>query len=347
MKKTAALLHDNYLRLIGMPVLSVLYTIAVNSGAIITENRSWGKQLLTDFMFVFVCWTIAREVIAFCRRRFPGFPNTFRRILLLFICITVISFAEGLLITGLLSLTDYYGVAFSITDYFYTGGLILVFSMMIVSVYELLYSLAEWKKLAVETESLKKENLQSQLDSLKEQVKPHFLFNSLNSLIGLIDEDRDRAKKFVEELSFVYRYLLQSNDKMLIPIAEELDFVKAYFFLLKTRFESGLELNIYVSKEDMEALIPPLTLQLLLENAVKHNEVSAEFPLQVVISSVNDNRLEISNDLRLKSTRINSTQKGLAGIFTKYRLLHAPVPEVSEANGKFIVSVPIIKNQKR
>ena len=347
MKKTTDLLQDNYLRFIGMPLLSVLYTIAVNSAVIISEHRSWWKQLLTDFIFVFVCWTVAREVISFCRRKYPGFANTFRRIVLLFICTAAISLAEGFLITGFLSLSNYYGVSFSITDYFYTGGLILVFSMMIVSIYELMYSLGEWKKLAVEAESLKRENLQSQLDSLKEQVKPHFLFNSLNSLIGLIDEDPNRAKKFVEELSFVYRYLLQSNEKVLITVAEELDFIKAYFFLLKTRFETGLLLNIYVSQEDLNQLIPPLTLQLLLENAVKHNEVSADLPLQVVISSVKDNRLEVSNDLHPKSARINSTQRGLASIFAKYRLLHATVPEVAERNGKFIVSIPILKNQNK
>ncbi|MGB3073953.1 MAG: histidine kinase, partial [Chitinophagales bacterium] len=315
--------------------------------AIISENRSWWKQLLTDFIFVFICWSIAREVIAFWRRRYPGFANTFLRLVLLFISTAVVSMAEGFLITGLLSFSNYYGEVFSITDYFYTGGLILVFSMMIVSIYELKYALTEWKTLAVETESLKRENLQSQYDSLKEQVKPHFLFNSLNSLIGLIDEDQHRAKKFVEELSFVYRYLLQSNDKVLITVAEELDFIQAYFFLLKTRFENGLLMNIAVSKEDMDQLIPPLTLQLLLENAVKHNEVSTDFPLQVTISSEQNNRLEVTNNLRPKSVQLNSTQKGLAGIFSKYKLLHAPAPEIADSNGKFIVSVPLIKNLNR
>jgi hypothetical protein len=188
-----------------MPLLSVIYTTAVNLGAVIAEHRSWWKQYLTDFVFVFICWTITREIIAFFRKRFPGHHNTFKRILLLFITTMIIAFIEGFLITGILSISNYYDVSFSITDYFYTGGLVLVFSLMIVSVYELLYSLGEWKKLAVEAEALKKENLQTQLDSLKEQVKPHFLFNSLNALIGLIDEDSQRAKKFVEELSFVYR----------------------------------------------------------------------------------------------------------------------------------------------
>ncbi|MBK6485066.1 MAG: histidine kinase [Chitinophagales bacterium] len=341
------MLQDNYLRFIGMPILSALYTITVNAGAIISEQRSWWKQLLTDFLFVVVCWTIAREVIAFCRRRYPGFSNTVKRIGLLFSCTVLISFAEGFLITGILSFSNYYGVNFSISDYFFTGGLILVFSMMIVSVYELMYSLAEWKKLAVEAELLKRENLQSQLDTLKEQVKPHFLFNSLNSLLGLIDEDSRRAKKFVEELSFVYRYLLQSNEKILITVEEELDFINAYFFLLKTRFEGGLFLKIEVGDQDLHQLIPPLTLQLLLENAVKHNEVSEAFPLQVSISSANGDRLEIANELRRKSTGFNSTQKGLASIFAKYRLLHAPAPEVVDINGKFIVSIPLLKNASK
>ena len=347
MARTSSILHDKYLRIIGMPLLSVVYTTSVNLSAVISEHRPWWKQYFTDFIFVFICWSVSREIIAFCRRRYPGFPNTFRRVVLLFVCTALVSFVEGFLIVYLLNISNYYDVTFSIVDYFFTGGLILVFSMMIVSVYELLYSLSEWKQLAVEAEALKKENLQSQLDVLKEQVKPHFLFNSLNSLLGLIDEDKARAKKFVEELSFVYRYLLQSSEKELIPLSEELDFIKAYYYLLKTRFEEGLMLDIYAGNESNSQFIPPLTLQILLENAVKHNEVSAEMPLHIIISSEKENQMSVSNNLQRKTHAMRSTQKGLANLFAKYKLLHQPPPEIFETKETFRVSVPLIQNHPR
>jgi len=342
-KRTAAILKDKYLRLVGMPLLSILYTTAVNFNAILNEHRQWWKQYLTDFIFVFICWSICREIIVFSRRRLPGFQKMIFRILFLFAVTAMVSFIEGFMITYLLNVTNYYDVKFTIGDYFYTGGLIFVFSLMIVSVYELFYSVSEWKKLAVEAESLKKENLQSQLDSLKEQVKPHFLFNSLNTLLGLIDEDQRRAKKFVEELSFVYRYLLQSSEKELIPLAEELDFIRAFYFLLKTRFEDALRLDIYIDHEDQQKMIPPLTLQILLENAVKHNEVSADNPLRVAIASEPANSISITNNRKLKSGPVRSTQKGLANLFAKYRFLHQQVPRVFETKEEFRVLLTLIQ----
>lgn len=344
MNRPANRLNDRKLRWIGAALLSLLYTTAVNLPAMIAQHRPWWKQYFTDFVFVVICWAIAREVIIFSRRMFPGVANTMRRVILLFVSTVIISFAEGLLIVYALNYTNYYELSFTRTDFFYTSGLILVFSMMIMAIYETLYSLGEWNKLAVEAEALKRENLQSQLDSLKEQVKPHFLFNSLSTLIALIDEDKMRAKKFVEELAFVYRYLLQSNEKELIPLEEELTFIKAYYYLLKTRFDDRLILDIYVGKEASERLIPPLTLQILLENAVKHNVVSADRPLHVVISENGSDKIILSNTLQRRTQKVVSTQTGLANLAAKYQLMQQPAPEILETPDKFSVQITLIPN---
>lgn len=344
MKGRKPRLNDHTLRWTGMALLSLLYTTAVNLPAVLEEHRSWVKQYLTDFIFMVVCWTIAREVIIMARRLFPGIKNTRRRIAMLFVSTVLLSFVEGFLIVYFLNYTNYYEFSFNLTDFFYTGGLILVFSMMIMAVYESLYSLGEWNKLAVEAEALKRENLQSQLDSLKEQVKPHFLFNALSTLIGLIDEDKTRAKKFVEELAFVYRYLLQSNEKMLIPLADELAFIKAYYYLLKTRFDDRLVLDIYVGKEKAQWLIPPLTLQILLENAVKHNTISPEKPLHVVITEEDNHCIAISNTLQRRTQSVISTQTGLANLAAKYQLMQQPTPEIFETPEKYTVLITLIPN---
>lgn len=344
MKRGTNRLDDRSFRWIGTVLLSLLYTTSVNLSVILEEQRPWLKQYLTDFVFIVICWSIAREIIFYCRIKFPGIKNTTRRVAMLFVSIVLISFIEGFLIVYVLNYTDYYELSFTKTDFFYTSGLILVFTMMIIAVYESLYSVNEWNKLAVESEALKRENLQSQLESLKEQVKPHFLFNSLSTLIGLIDEDKVRAKKFVEELAFVYRYLLQSNEKELITLAEELTFIKAYYFLLKTRFEERLMLDIYVDKEAAQQMIPPLTLQILLENAVKHNTISQDNPLRIVISQKDNNHVIVSNNLQRKPQPIYSTQTGLANIAAKYKLMQQPAPEIVETMKEFSVQITLIPN---
>lgn len=337
-------MNDKQLRWIGMPLLSILFTTAVNLPAVIQENRPWLKQYLTDFIFVVICWTVAREVIRFCRKKYPGTRHTYKRASLLFVIMTGLSFLEGLLIIAFLNYTQYYNLHFTRFDFLYTSGLVLVFSLLIVAVYELVYSLGAFNLLAVEAEALKRENLQSQLESLKEQIKPHFLFNSLSTLIGLIDEDKERSKKFVEELAFVYRYLLQSSEKDLIPLAEELAFIKAYYYLLKTRFEERLLLDIYIGIAMAQQWIPPLTLQILVENAVKHNFISAQKPLRVTIRECGEHEIEVINNLQRKTPAAPSTGKGLGHLMTKYKLLQLAEPKIIETPDHFTVRVSLSPN---
>ncbi len=335
-------LDDRWFVLLGMPVLSILYTTVVNLKAIIGEGRPWWKQYLTDFAFVVICWMIARELIRFARARFPGHQHTMKRVGLLVGITLVVALLEGLFVVSVLNYSRHFGVTFTAADFLYTGGLIFVFSIMIIAVYELIYSVKAWKQLAVESEALKRENLVSQLESLKEQVKPHFLFNSLSTLIGLIDEDKTRAKKFVEDLAYVYRYLLQSNDQPLITVREELAFIGAYTYLLKTRFEDRLQVDVEVGEAALGQRIPPLTLQILLENAVKHNEVSSSRPLRIRITDVDGHHLEVANTLQRRKSAQPSTKKGLANIFAKYDLLRQPAPELYETEAQFIVRLPLI-----
>jgi LytS/YehU family sensor histidine kinase len=337
-------LDDKYFRWIGIPLLSVLYTTAVNLPAVVEENRLWWKQYLTDFIFVFICWSISREIIRVARRWFPGVPGTRKRVAFLFISTVLVSLAEGFLIVAFLNYTRYYKVNFSLFDFFYTSGLILVFTLMIIAIYESFYSISAWNHMRLEAETLKRQNLQSQLESLKDQIKPHFLFNSLSTLIGLIDEDKERSKKFVEELAFVYRYLLQSSDRNLIPLSEELDFIKAYYYLLKTRFEDRLLLDIYVGNGAAQQLIPPLTLQILLENAAKHNVISSDNPLRVVIQMTGEHELEVVNNLQRKTPAAPSTRTGLAHLAAKYTFLQLSEPQIFETADQFKVRVALIPN---
>ncbi len=205
-------------------------------------------------------------------------------------------------------------------------------------------TIVQWQDTLSESEQLKKVTLQSRLDGLKDQVNPHFLFNSLNSLSSLISEDPKMASKFLDEMSKVYRYLLRNNEEGLTTLTAELQFVRSYFHLLKTRYGDGIDIRINVDAACMNAQIPPLTLQLLIENAVKHNVILKEQPLQIDIIAINDGKLHVKNCLQPKVVKLPSTKIGLNNIKSKYKLLNQPEIDVRETGKEFIVTVPLINN---
>ncbi|GAB3916788.1 sensor histidine kinase [Larkinella terrae] len=191
-------------------------------------------------------------------------------------------------------------------------------------------------------ERLEKEKTDVQLRAMQAQVNPHFLFNSLNSLSSLIDDDPQRASRFVDQLSVVYRYLLRANEQPLTTLANELDFIQSYFHLLKTRHGDGLAVTIQVNADDLTQLLPPLTLQLLVENAVKHNVISTRRPLSIEILSDGTGQLTVRNNLQRKTTRIFSNGVGLSTITARYQKLRQPAPVVSEEKGQFAITLPLI-----
>jgi PAS domain S-box-containing protein len=190
--------------------------------------------------------------------------------------------------------------------------------------------------------NLQKENLQSQFDVLKQQVNPHFLFNSLNVLTSLIKLEPDLAEKFSERLSVVYRYVLENKDNELVSLKTELDFLKAYIFLLDIRFVDKLKVKIEIPDEKLEMRIIPLALQLLIENAIKHNAMSKSVPLKINIFIDDKNKLNIVNNLQERNTQIISTGVGLKNIKNRYKLLQYSEPEFIKSDTEFIAKIPLI-----
>jgi len=220
----------------------------------------------------------------------------------------------------------------------------IVLALIQSGVYEGLYYFTRLRKLEQEKEELLRINLQSQFDSLKQQVNPHFLFNSINTVSSLIDRDPENAKKFLAEMSKVYRYLLQANEEKLVTLETELKFVEPYVHLLKTRFSDGLNVNVKIDNGCTNYLLPALTLQLLIENAIKHNIVEKDKPLTIDIMASDTNFLSVQNNLQKKKQQIGSTKIGLANIMAKYKLLNQEEIIVKETDKYFTVLVPLIKN---
>lgn len=207
--------------------------------------------------------------------------------------------------------------------------------------YESIHNFGYWQQSRQEVNTLSKAQLQAQLDALRQQVNPHFLFNSLNTLISLIDEDPRLASTFAEELSTVYRYLLRSNECTLTSLASELEFIQSYYHLLKTRHGDALILVTQIQPGTELRQLPPLTLQLLVENAVKHNVVLPEQPLTISLTATGQ-LLTVSNNLQRKQSRVFSNGVGLSNILTRYQSLGDLQPTVEDDGREFRVTLPLL-----
>lgn len=202
-----------------------------------------------------------------------------------------------------------------------------------------------WKQSFIQGEKLKAEMLSYKYESLRNQLNPHFLFNSLNVLSDLVYDDQALAVRFIRQLSDLFRYVLDSRDKEVVPLAEELVFIQSYIFLLKTRFEEKLKINIDVPTETDDYIVP-MSLQLLIENAVKHNELSEAFPLQISICR-KGNYLEIENTLKSKNVGDDSKGTGLQNIRQQFSFLTDLPVEIFPSKQKYLVRVPILKTVQK
>ncbi len=201
-----------------------------------------------------------------------------------------------------------------------------------------------WKRSLVEIEKYKSENLQAQLQNLKNQLNPHFLFNNLSVLSSLVYINQDKAVDFINQLSKVYRYLLDNRDNELVALETELTFIQSYTYLIKIRFDKNIIFSIDVPKEKTHLMLPPLSLQMLIENAIKHNEISNELPLTVHIKISND-MLEISNNLQLRKSTEISSKTGLQNIKDRYKFFTEQHIEVVSTDIAFTVKIPLLRSK--
>ena len=192
---------------------------------------------------------------------------------------------------------------------------------------------------------LQKENLISQYEALKTQVNPHFLFNTFNTLISLIETEQDLAIEFVQQLSNVYRYVLQTRNKELVRVKEEIDFIEAYLFLLKRRYAENIVVTINIKEPAFTYYLPPLCLQLLVENAIKHNIISVRKPLYIDIYNTEDNYIVIRNNLQKKTSIEYSAGIGLPNITERYRHFTKIPVNIEENHYHFIVSLPLLREE--
>jgi sensor histidine kinase YesM len=277
----------------------------------------------------------------FFRKQYPSYKETAKRFLF---CLSA-----TLITTSLLLLICIWGYQFiPILAYPVTENLVItfllvgiIFNIVSSSIHEAFYTFGKFRETLVETERLKKEHLQQQFDSLKSQVNPHFLFNTLSSLSALVAEDADKADAFLNDMSRVYRYMLRSNHQEWVTLQQELAFINSYCHLLKTRYGNSISVQIEADEKYHNYTLPPLTLQLLLDNAIKHNTTGKEQPLQIRITTGSNNTLIVKNNLQKKQKSLHNHAVGLKSLAAKFDLQNLHGFSITETKNEFMVTVPL------
>ncbi len=261
------------------------------------------------------------------------------------------------LLTGVVALVIYTVISISVVHYImfllfighppsmeelrYSALLGVVIAFVMVLIVSAVQFFREWRMSELKAEKMKVEMMTYKYESLRNQINPHFLFNSFNVLSDLVYDDQKLAVKFIHQLSDIYRYVLDSRDKELVTLSEELDFIKSFVFLLKTRFEDNLTVKIDINAKDNEMIVP-MALQLLVENAVKHNEASKSKPLEVLIERHGD-YINVSNNLQIKNVGDDSKKTGLQNIKQRFAFFSDKEVIIKEKDGVFKVSIPILE----
>jgi hypothetical protein len=309
----------------------------------ITSITAFLAASVVTFVIMAGSWQMHTWVAVTLRNRLPHESQMVKRIA---IAICVFLLLTGLTLTLIFWGYDYFKfLGYQLNENVYKWALVCgsVANIFITFLHESVSSFEKWRVTLKETEDLKREYLQSQLLGLKSQINPHFLFNSLNSLSSLIAEDQQLAEKFLDEMSKVYRYLLRNNDDQLVFLKTELAFIDSYFYLLKARYGDGVDLTVNAGAEKWATQIPPLTLQILLENILNLNAIAKDRPLRIEILVNENGWLQISHNVQ-KKIRDNSAKEesGLLNISNKFRLLCQQSIIIEETPTHRVIQLPLI-----
>ena len=297
---------------------------------------------LGEFLVISILWIVIRSLYIQIAKKFRGFENVKKRLSVmpfflipyLAICLLYLVYVQHFFKWDYAAFPEP-GIPVQLA----TGAIILYANL---GFYECIFLVIELKNTKLKEERRKKENVTSQLLNLRNQVSPHFLFNSLNTLMYLIDEDKEKSKQFVHRLSKIYNRILKLSDKDFIPLKEELDYINEYMELLKKRHGENISYNLNISPWSMNKMIVPLALQVGIENAVKHNVIFKKNPLTINVRN-QDNYIVIDNNLQKKNDPTIQNGMGLKNIKNRYKLLSEKEMVIEETDTKFSLMFPLLE----
>lgn len=332
---------DRVVVLIGWPLASLVISVLLFNDYY--ESTNWSSLsfcIPMSFVYTGVFWYALRWTYYQVKMRHPAMREIGRRLAWMGVAFVVVNFLVKVVLDNLfdrLLLVPHDEPSFAVE---FIAALLV--SALVIATYEVLSFYLQLQTAVAEKAQLERQNVESQLEGLRNQVNPHFLFNSLNTLVYLIPEDPEKAVRFVQQLSKVYRYVLESREARIIPLHEELEFLHSHVFLLKERFGDNLQVNLSNLNGNANSAIVPLTLQMLFENAIKHNVISTEKPLTIDLF-VENGHLVVRNKLQRKNQVMDSTGVGLENIRTRYRMLTDREVEIIVSREYFTVLLPMVE----
>ncbi|MBK8141387.1 MAG: histidine kinase [Chitinophagaceae bacterium] len=335
------MIKDIYLRIIFIPLLGIMLPLL--SGIITYSYYSTGELIIANVFFIFtsfIIWRGSNWIHTSIRPLYVSVPASFFKI----VSICLASGLYGVCI-GIISALTWFRFS---KDDSHREPIYLFISLCVLTVlvftlvYEIIFLRKERELDSKLVDEIDRERTQAELQALTNEMDPHFIFNSLNAMNHLILSNPAQAHSFNNKLAQVYKYFLLNKNKELIPLQDELDFIDNYFFLLQLRYDKKLQLQLALGENYGSVMIPPCALQLLIENAIKHNEFTAENPLTIKII-MNGKHLKISNNIKPKPYSINSTNIGLKNLSLRFKLICHKDIVIENNQDYFTVYVPLIK----
>jgi len=341
------LFNDRKLMLYGIPIVALMVPVLLLGYTFKEYVQDFIPIYFESFMHTITIWFSLRYLAIYFRRMYPEIHQTVKRVIVLllaaFVVIFTISKLVGIFLNVIFRICSFENMA---EPSFIVGVLGTYFiAISIFSTYEAVYYFKKFRFAIAEQEKLKTAHVQTQLDNLRNQINPHFLFNSLNTLMNLIPRDQDRAMNYLDKLSKFYRYSVGKNEDAVVLLTKEIKNAKIYADLLHERF--GENINIIIRNGvPYDVSILPMTLQLLIENAVKHNIVSKNKPLNIeVFTTIEGDYISVRNNLQKKIQSVQSTGMGLENIKERFAYFTNKEIKITNGQGVYEVSIPLIQEQ--
>ena len=338
------LFDDTKLMLYGIPIAALLAPLLFLTVSLQEYISHIAHIFIESIIYSSVIWFVLRTILIKLRLKYPDIDQTFKRVTWQFVAAIFFTF----LICKLIGFSEtiiykYRGIEDPFGPDFPTAFLAISFvTFSIIVLYEAIYFFNKFKKTLEEKEELRVAHVQTQLDNLRNQINPHFLFNSLNTLMNLIPKNQDRAMSYLDKLSKFYRYSVAKKENTIVPVKQELENAKIYADLLQERFGGNISFNIKNGVKDSVKILP-MTLQLLIENAVKHNIVSKSKPLHIdIYTSEGEDYITVRNNLQPKIQAVNSTGMGLDNIKERFKYFTEKQMNFEKGDSFFEVNIPLI-----
>lgn len=332
-----------YFKITGVPILAmfVQYMLTRLPGV---QQVEWSLKNFLSFNIIIIClWIGNRQLQKLLRKKLIKIRPTGLR--------TVTRFGVTLLVSVTITfvLLKWWNLllhqsAFDNTTITMIQIIIVCLCLLAGCLFEIAYLHRERESDIIKIERTERSKIQAQLDGLKNQVDPHFIFNSLNTLSYLISQNPETARLFNDTLAKVYRYILVKKEKDLVMLKEEIEFASNYFYLLKIRYQTGLKMTIEFDDIITEHyMLPPLSVQILIENAIKHNHFTDKVPLDIKVCVIPD-KVTVTNNRNIKQFEIQSSQIGLKNLSERYKLITGNSISVVDGKEDFSVVLPLLKS---